>query len=129
LWLPADFGSTFKSLGLIREESHFGSTFTLLEQLHERNRRTFNLPAETSEVSDWQTERSKFDSAARFGLSIFLALAGKAAEHNLPLIPEFRRPRTTQHTGPPTPPPPSPTWTRWSAYAWRSWTKSTLPGA
>jgi hypothetical protein len=87
VWLPCAFTFTFQAQDVAGNETLFGSSVTLLEQLRRLNNESYKADAET--LGRWKYEREgsqgAFDQAARFGLAMFLHHAQLSVEHRLPM--------------------------------------------
>lgn len=87
LWLPCDFGFTFKSADVGGAEVLVGSSVALLRQLEELNARTWRLSPE--ELQQWRRNGADYgaplESGARFAFSVFFELTQEATRHRLPM--------------------------------------------
>jgi hypothetical protein len=87
IWLPCDFGFTFKCQDLAGRDVVVGSSIPLLNELHELNGRTFQ--GKPDNLKEWRFEGAEFngpfDKAAQFGLTLFLELTENSVEHHLPM--------------------------------------------
>jgi hypothetical protein len=87
LWLPGDFAFTFAATDLGGVSVIVGSVNTLLTQLQDLNRRTWQAaPAEISEARRTGAESgAPLETSARFAFAVFIELAQAAATHRLPM--------------------------------------------
>jgi hypothetical protein len=85
IWLPHDFSFTFRAADPAGGEVYFGSSFALLKQLEDLNRRTWN--ATDVVLTQWRHDgadrNSPLEVGAQFAFSIMLMLARKAVAHRL----------------------------------------------
>jgi hypothetical protein len=87
LWLPLDFGFTFRFVDLTGHELFIGSAPRLLAQLRLLNERTYKGDAAARQA--WRAIAPEpggpFAVAACFGLAVFLDVVEQAIAHRLPL--------------------------------------------
>ncbi len=87
LWLPADFPVVIEGEDVTGTWMSIGSTAALLGELELLNARTIRATDKDLDRirTDGPSEDGEFESLARFGLSVFLGLAGEAVQRRLPL--------------------------------------------
>lgn len=87
LWLPCDFAFVATVPDIVDNEIQIGSSTTLLSQLQELNRRTWN--ADSSVLENWRYSGAEADApveiGARFAFAVFVQLAELSVQHSLPM--------------------------------------------
>jgi len=85
IWLPNDFDFTFNTQEPNGHEATFGSSITLVKQLEELNRWTWN--ASDIEFAQWRREgagaEAPLETAAKFAFALMLDLARQAVAYRL----------------------------------------------
>jgi hypothetical protein len=87
LWLPADFPVVIEGEDVTGTWMSIGSSAALLGELELLNARTIRASDQDLDRfrTDGPPEDDEFEPLARFGLSVFLGLAGEAVRRRLPL--------------------------------------------
>jgi len=86
LWLPCEFGFTFRTRDAAGQAVEVGSSSTLLAQLRTLQARTgLAVPDGEVEVARPPGPKPPLRDAARHGLATLLRLAGRSVEHQVPM--------------------------------------------
>jgi hypothetical protein len=87
IWLPADFAAPFRTAALSGDEVAIGSSVRLLQELRDLNERTWQ--AGDTQIKEWRTQGAEhgapLETSARFGFSVFYALAQYSVAARLPM--------------------------------------------
>jgi hypothetical protein len=91
VWLPGEHEFVFQADWPGGSEIRVGATGSLLRQLDALNSSTWKATA--PELEGWRSDAADFDApletGARFGFSVLRFLAGKAAQHRLPMLLDY----------------------------------------
>ncbi len=91
LWLPCEFGFTFRTTDACGEEAGIGSSPALLAELQALNAATWGAAAATLER--WRASPPQgaalLEDWARYGLAVFMEMAERSVAHSLPMKLEF----------------------------------------
>lgn len=84
-WLPAQFMFNFKAADLSGKEMHFGSAYSLRDELYHLNKTTWDATEETLTI--WRREGAEhpapLETLARCAFGMFWQLVNDAIEHRL----------------------------------------------
>lgn len=88
IWLPTDFSFVFKARNCAGQEVMIGSSFSLLRELDDLNKRTWNASEEQlSKVAFEGCEnRVPLEVAAKFAFGLFRRHAALSVNHRLPML-------------------------------------------
>lgn len=91
IWLPGEFTFTFGATWVTGVARQFGACSALVAQLDDLNARTWR--ATQAQLVEWRRDGADFGAplevAARFGFALMRDLAGRAAEHRLPMLLDY----------------------------------------
>ena len=88
LWLPGEFRFSFDFQDLPGEKVHICANSSLVQSLRDLNANTFEMSSRQLDEAGKADfgENPSLETLARFGLTLFLGLALKSVEHNLPIV-------------------------------------------
>lgn len=88
IWLPIDFSFVFKAPDCAGREVMIGSSFSLLQQLDDLNKRTWNASEEQLRKVAFEgcEKRVPLEVAAKFALALFRRHAALSVNHGLPML-------------------------------------------